>query len=135
MIINEDIIQGNPSELVMSLQTQIANQILQMSVNDYEDVCQNMRMTSDIFEILEEHINDEFITLKYNPMGAWYLVEKEEPRVCSVCGKEMTEGFCIENGLEYYCSDECLHKNISEEEYERLYDNGNGDSYWTEWEV
>ena len=135
MIINEDIIQGNPSELVMSLQTQIANQILQMSVNDYEDVCQNMRMTSDIFEILEEHINDEFITLKYNPMGAWYLVEKEEPRVCSECGKKMTEGYCIDNGLEYYCSDECLHKNISEEEYERLYDNGNGDSYWTEWEV
>ena len=78
MIINEDIIKGNPSELMMSLQTQIANQILHMSTNDYEDVCANMRMTSEIFEILEEHINDEIVTLKYNPMGAWYYVESEE---------------------------------------------------------
>jgi hypothetical protein len=78
MIINEDIIEGNPSELMMSLQTQIANQILHMSTNDYEDVCANMRMTSEIFEILEEHINNEIVTLKYNPMGAWYYVESEE---------------------------------------------------------
>lgn len=55
-------------------------------------------------------------------------------RTCNECGKEMTEGYCIENGIEYYCSDECLHKNITEEEYLKLYDNGNGDSYWTEWE-
>ena len=55
-------------------------------------------------------------------------------RTCNECGKEMTEGYCIENGAEYYCSDECLHKNITEEEYLKLYDNGNGDSYWTEWE-
>jgi len=78
MIINEDIIEGNPSELIMSLQTQIANQILRMSTNDYEDVCANMRMIADVFEILEEHINDECVTLKYNPMGAWYYVESEE---------------------------------------------------------
>ena len=55
-------------------------------------------------------------------------------RTCNECDKEMTEGYCIENGIEYYCSDECLHKNITEEEYLKLYDNGNGDSYWTEWE-
>lgn len=57
-----------------------------------------------------------------------------ETRTCSECGKEMAEGYCIENGTEYYCSDECLHKNITEEEYLKLYDNGNGNSYWTEWE-
>lgn len=54
-------------------------------------------------------------------------------RHCNECGKEMWEGFCIEGGLEYYCSEECLHKNLTEEEYEDLYDNGNGDSYYTEW--
>ena len=46
----------------------------------------------------------------------------------------MTEGFCIENGLEYYCSDECLHKHYTEDEYLEMYDDGNGDSYYTEWE-
>ena len=45
----------------------------------------------------------------------------------------MYEGFCIESGLEYYCSEECLHKNLPEEEYTELYDEGRGDSYWTSW--
>lgn len=54
-------------------------------------------------------------------------------RECSECGHLMGNGYVIESGLEYYCSDECLHKNISEEEYLKLYDNGNGDTYWTEW--
>lgn len=58
----------------------------------------------------------------------------EDKRICSECGKEMTEGYCIDNGMEYYCSNECLHKNYTEEEYNDLYDNGNGDTYWTSWE-
>ena len=45
----------------------------------------------------------------------------------------MYEGFCIESGLEYYCSEECLNKNLPEEEYAKLYDEGRGDSYWTSW--
>lgn len=59
----------------------------------------------------------------------------EDKRICTECGKEMREGFCIENGIEYYCTEDCLYKNISEEEYLELYDEGNGDSYWTQWEV
>lgn len=59
---------------------------------------------------------------------------EDDLRVCSDCGKIMNEGFCIENGLEYYCSDECLHKHYTEDEYLKMYDDGNGDSYYTEWE-
>ena len=55
-------------------------------------------------------------------------------RICSACGKPMTSGYCIHDGEEYYCSDECLHEYFSEEEYLALYDKGEGDSYWTEWE-
>lgn len=131
MIINEEIIQGNPIKIEGALKMEIANEILKMG-NNYEDVCANMRMTADVFELLEEHINDECVTLKYNPMGAWYYVEKEEPRTCSECGKDMTEGYCIENGLEYYCSDECLHKHYTDEEYDELYDGCV--TLWTEWE-
>lgn len=57
-----------------------------------------------------------------------------ETRKCSECSKNMNEGYCIDNGLEYYCSDECLHKHYTDEEYKEMYDDGNGDSYWTEWE-
>ena len=60
-------------------------------------------------------------------------LDLEHVRCCSECGRPMTEGFCIENGAEYYCSEECLHKHISEEEYQSLYDDGNGESYWTSW--
>lgn len=60
--------------------------------------------------------------------------EEKDIRICTECGKLMSEGYCIENGIEYYCSDDCLHKNITEKEYLELYDDGNGDTYWTEWE-
>ena len=59
---------------------------------------------------------------------------KDNMRECSECGNLMLSGYCIENGLEYYCSDECLHKHLSNDEYMELYDDGNGDTYYTEWE-
>lgn len=55
-------------------------------------------------------------------------------RTCSHCGKEMSEGFVIDNGMEYYCSEECLHQHYTHEEYMELYDDGEGDTYWTQWE-
>jgi len=55
-------------------------------------------------------------------------------RTCSECGKSMNAGFVIEGGSEYYCSEECLHKHYTDEDYDRMYDNGEGDSYWTEFE-
>lgn len=86
MIINEEIIKGNPVKIEGALKMEIANEILKMGANNYEDVCANMRMTADVFELLEEHINEECVTLKYNPMGSWYYVEKEEPRMVIVTG-------------------------------------------------
>lgn len=37
-------------------------------------------------------------------------------------------------GRSHPCSDECLHKNISEEDYLEMHDGGEGDSFWTEWD-
>ena len=66
-----------------------------------------------------------------------HLFELEEEldsfRICSHCEKPMIEGYCIEDGEEYYCSDECLHKHFSKNEYLKMYNNGNGNSYWTNW--
>ena len=58
--------------------------------------------------------------------------EQNDIRICSECGRLMDEGYVVEN-CEWYCSDECLHANITEKEFLKLYDDGNGDSYWTEW--
>lgn len=61
--------------------------------------------------------------------------EENEDRKCSACGAgPLAAGFCIDGGASYYCSEECLHKEITPEDYAELHDDGNGDSYWTEWE-
>lgn len=61
--------------------------------------------------------------------------EIENVRVCSECGKLMDEGFCIESGADYYCSKKCLLSNMTMDEYNKMYDDGKGDSYYTSWET
>ncbi len=53
-------------------------------------------------------------------------------RECSVCQLPMTSGFVVHGGEAYFCSVECLP--FTDEEWEEMYDDGNSDSYWTEWE-
>ena len=53
-------------------------------------------------------------------------------RKCINCGKEMHSGYCIHDGEEYFCSDDCLNAWYSEKEYEELCENEQG--YYTEWE-
>ena len=62
------------------------------------------------------------------------LADLLDIRVCSTCGKLMYEGYVIDNGLTWYCTDECMENDgMTREEFEELFDDGNGDSYWTEW--
>jgi len=56
-------------------------------------------------------------------------------RACSHCGSGMNEGFCIESGEAYYCTEDCMHKHVSAKEFKKLYNNGDGDSYYSEWSV
>ena len=58
-------------------------------------------------------------------------------RKCDKCGQGMNEGYCIYEGEEYYCSDECLHSVYSKSVWEGMFDAediGNSPSYWTQWE-
>lgn len=56
----------------------------------------------------------------------------KECRRCSICGRLMQEGYCQDGGWRYYCSDDCLHHNFTDEEWNRECDN-NDQSYWTQW--
>jgi hypothetical protein len=56
-------------------------------------------------------------------------------RTCTACGAGMNEGYVIDGGRSYYCSDDCLHLHISPDEYEELYADGMSDTFWTEWEA
>ena len=53
-------------------------------------------------------------------------------RICEECGKPMIEGYVV-NGCNTYCSEECLHEHVSEEDYIALYKDGESDTYWTTW--
>lgn len=56
---------------------------------------------------------------------------EKEYRECDTCHAPMLSGYCIHDGEEYYCSDDCLHGVYSEKEYEELCEHDEG--YWTEW--
>ena len=60
--------------------------------------------------------------------------EEDGKRYCDICKKEMHEGYYNEDEFKYYCSEECLHHDYTDEEYNELYDNRNGNFYWTSWE-
>lgn len=51
---------------------------------------------------------------------------------CNKCGKEMTEGYTICDGVQHYCSDECLETEFSQDEYKVLYEEGY--AFWTTFE-
>ena len=54
-------------------------------------------------------------------------------RTCHICGKKnLTSGFCIDDGLYYYCSEKCLSFDFTEEEYLQAYEEDW--AYYTEWE-
>lgn len=57
---------------------------------------------------------------------------KELYRICNTCGQPMLEGYVIDDGMEYYCCDDCLHGVYSAEEYEELC--MNDCAYWTQWD-
>ena len=122
----------------MSMETKDVNEVLR------QDVLASDRLSDYFYVLLKEKIDEAAADIKefmadfvIRHSKASELVDEldllEHIRVCSECGKPMMEGFCIEDGAEYYCSEECLHKNLTEEEYENLYDDGQGNSYWTSW--
>ena len=59
--------------------------------------------------------------------------EKIELRVCSKCFNIINEGYVVGGGDEYYCTDKCLHEEISIEEWENLLKGYDSDNYYTEW--
>lgn len=83
----------------------------------------------DLKEVIADSLVYDERDSDIKPIG----FDDEHYRICSECGEPMIEGYCIENGMDYYCSDDCLHANMSDDEFDRLYDDGNGDSYWTSW--
>ena len=82
-------------------------------------------------------LEGEFVAkLKTHTCDADFFVKLSEEldcfRICDECGEPMIEGFVVD-GCCTYCSEECLHKHISKEDFNNSYNNGNGDTSWTTW--
>ena len=58
-------------------------------------------------------------------------VNNDDTRTCTNCGKVMNSGYVINDGEEYFCSDDCLYGYYSDQEYQELCENDL--AYWTEW--
>lgn len=54
-----------------------------------------------------------------------------EYRICSECGNIMRDGYCVNAGDRYYCSDECLGKHFTPHEWLQECEE-NDQSYYTE---
>ncbi len=52
-------------------------------------------------------------------------------RKCSICGSPVIAGYCVNEGMDYYCSEDCLHMVFTDEEWEQAYNEDWG--YYTEW--
>lgn len=89
---------------------------------------------------------EEFDMIYYREHNIEITEKLTNKKICSECKKELKSGYVIDDGDEYYCSEECLHKHYTPEEYERMvknaeteftsdeYDYDVGQAYWTEFE-
>ena len=53
-------------------------------------------------------------------------------RKCTTCNEEVKIGYYAAG--EYYCSDDCLTKDFTKEEWNNLYDENDDEYYWTMFE-
>lgn len=58
--------------------------------------------------------------------------QEEDFRVCSLCNSVVQNGYVVGDGLEYYCSDNCLNKKYTSKEWNELYNEDCG--YYTEFD-
>lgn len=78
-----------------------------------------------VYEYAGEEYVDEVVI--YDEKG---YQRTEMARFCSECGELMLDGYVVYDGEEYYCSDECLHKHYTDEEWREMYESDDG--YYTQ---
>jgi hypothetical protein len=101
----------------------------------FEIEADNQQQAIDKFKALGDSIYTE--EMKQCEVIEEVVKGDKYARKCDKCGQGMNEGYCIYEGEEYYCSDECLHSVYSKSVWEGMFDAediGNSPSYWTQWE-
>ena len=92
-------------------------------------------MLSDYYEhdLSEEYCVENQIDNIHKIMFMILPKEYKFARQCSCCEEGMNDGYVIDGGCEYYCSDGCLHTKYTANEVKEM-DMGEDDNYYTHWE-
>ena len=117
----------------MTQRERIAWYVLRGEVIDSDSLYSAFRALGGNRNISGRAARAEWLIENVSPKTPEQSFDFQHVRICTHCGKPMAWGYCVGDGCAYYCSDECLHQNHSEEEFLRMYDHGNGDSYYTCW--
>lgn len=128
------LLMGEKYMLLQSLITELEDSVSFMeTLSEFEDEEGTKRRESK--EKLVEEARKDLDTMRKDYIAKLENGEDDESyRECSECEDIMNEGYLIDDGSEYYCSDACLEKNMTKEEYLELYNDGHGNSYFTAWE-
>ena len=80
VIINEEIIQGKPNEIFEEIKNEMIYQINELTIEESNNEMFNfnLELFAQIMELIGDNKSKEIITLKYNPMGLWYIEEESE---------------------------------------------------------
>jgi hypothetical protein len=114
-----DVLEANgfsPSQFVVYNELSCEEGFLDLTDEEQKAIFEN---------VYNDYIRQEYLTLQE--------AIDQNIRRCAECGRIMIEGYCIEQGVEYFCSDSCLYENYTKEEFEEMYNDGEGDTYYTEW--
>lgn len=99
---------------------------VKINIDDYKDAINKL---NKIINLRHSNERYSFASEIQEELEAYEI----EIRVCSICSSLMIEGYVIDGGSEYYCSDECLKVDMTLEKFEDLYNDGSTETYWTEW--
>lgn len=94
--------------------TNILNQI--QETNNY---MKKLQLTNELMEEVNS-MGDEVSMDKKEDIMEELDNEGIDVRICSKCGNLMDEGYLIDGGTAYYCSDECLYSEITKEEWKKM---------------
>jgi hypothetical protein len=75
------------------------------------------KLYSGLLWDMDVSLNEDIKKLFDDPRS----MDWDEIRFCSECGEPMEEGYLLYGGDSYYCSDDCLFKNHTKDEWRAMY--------------
>ena len=74
--IDETKLKGTKADIIDYVKKEMTNQL--QNETDTENLADNLKLTGEILELIEENQDTDIIKLQYNPMGAWFKAEAIE---------------------------------------------------------